>query len=80
MSSNTALLTNRVTYSIDVVRDEARRLVAKGIVSRHQPIYMLCNYISARDWACVESELTRNDFLLRDRICDLLGNECWDND
>lgn len=80
MISNTALLSNRVSYSIDVVRDEARRLVAKGIVSRHQPIYTLSNHISARDWVYVENELNRCDFLLRDRICDLLGNECWDND
>ncbi|PSB01993.1 DUF4327 family protein [Merismopedia glauca] len=80
MSSSTALLSNRVSYSIDVVRDEARRLVAKGIVSRQQPIYILCHYISAREWVCVENELDRCNFLLRDRIGDLLGNEHWDND
>ena len=80
MSPNTALLTNRVSYSIDVVRDEARRLVAKGVVGRQQPIYILCHHMSARDWVCVENELERSNFLLRDRIGDLLGNEQWDND
>jgi hypothetical protein len=80
MSSDTALLSHRVSYSIDVVRDEAKRLVAKGIVSRQQPIYLLCHHMSAREWVCVEQELERCNFLLRDRISDLLGNEEWDND
>jgi hypothetical protein len=80
MSPNAALLTGRVSYSIDVVRDEVRRLVAKGIVSRQQPIYILCHHISAREWVCVENELERCNYLLRDRIADLLGNEHWDND
>ncbi|MBD1939824.1 DUF4327 family protein [Microcoleus sp. FACHB-68] len=69
-----------VQYSIDVIKDEARELVSKGIVSRQQPIYSLCQYIPAREWACVENELERCNFLLRDRIGDLMGREVWDND
>ena len=69
-----------VQYSIDVIKDEARQLVSKGIVSRQQPIYSLCQYIPAREWACVETELERCNFLLRDRIGDLMGREVWDND
>lgn len=69
-----------IRYSIDVIQDEARQLVEKGIVSRQQPIYVLCQYIPAREWVCIEGELERCNFLLRDRIADLMGSEEWDND
>ncbi|MBW4654180.1 MAG: DUF4327 family protein [Kaiparowitsia implicata GSE-PSE-MK54-09C] len=69
-----------VQFSMNVLQDEARQLVQKGVVSRNQPIYVLCKYIPAREWACVECELEQFDFLLRDRIGDLLGREEWDND
>lgn len=69
-----------VPYSLDIIQDEARQLVQKGLVSRQQPIYILCQYIPAREWACIECELERCNFLLRDRIGDLLGREDWDND
>ena len=69
-----------VQYSLDVIRDEARQLVSKGVISRQQPIYTLCQYIPARDWVCGEEELEDCDYLLRDRIGDLIGCEKWDND
>jgi hypothetical protein len=69
-----------VQYSMGLIQDEARQLVQKGVISRTQPIYVLCQYIPAREWACVECVLENNDFLLRDRIADLLGREDWDND
>jgi len=69
-----------IPYSLDIIQDEARQLVQKGLVSRQQPIYILCQYIPAREWSCIESELERCDFLLRDRIGDLLGHEEWEND
>ena len=69
-----------IQYSLDLIQDEARELVRKGLVSRQQPIYILCQYIPAREWACIESELERCNFLLRDRIGDLVGREDWDND
>ena len=80
MSINTAPSTPTIRYSIDVIKEEARHLVAKGIISRQQPIYVLCQYIPAREWVCVECELERCDFMLRDRIGDLIGCEEWDND
>ena len=67
-------------YSIDMIQDEVRQLVDKGVVSRHQPIYVLCQYIPAREWVCVECELERCDYLLRDQIGDLIPSEEWDND
>ncbi len=69
-----------IQYSLDVIQEEARELVQKGVISRQQPIYTLCQYIPAREWVCVEYELEKCDFLLRDRIGDLIGREEWDND
>jgi hypothetical protein len=69
-----------VQYSLDVLKDEARHLVNKGLVRRQQPIYTLCQFIPPREWVCVECELERNDFLLRDPIIDLLGREDWEDD
>jgi Domain of unknown function (DUF4327) len=69
-----------VQYSLEVIQDEARQLVRKGILGRQQPIYTLCQYIPAREWTCVECELERCDILLRDRIGDLLGREDWGDD
>lgn len=69
-----------IQYSTNFIQDEARQLVQKGVVSRHQPIYVLCQYIPAREWTLVECELEKSCFLLRDRVGDLLGREDWEND
>lgn len=80
MSTKTFPSTISFRYSIDAIKDEARQLVDTGIVSRQQPIYILCQYIPAREWVCIECELERCDYLLRDRIGDLIGSQEWDND
>jgi len=72
--------TSVVKYDINAIKNEARQLVDKGLVDRQQPIYALCKYIPGREWVCVEIELEENDFLLRDRIIDLLGREDWQED
>ena len=69
-----------VDYSIDEIKNEARHLVERGIIDRHQPICILCEFIPPREWICVECELERNDYLLRDRICDLLSKDEWQED
>jgi hypothetical protein len=69
-----------VDYSIKNIKDEARHLVDRGIIDRHQPICVLCEFIPPREWTCVEWELEENDYLLRDRICDLLAKEDWEED
>ncbi|MEM9772524.1 MAG: DUF4327 family protein [Cyanobacteria bacterium P01_D01_bin.73] len=69
-----------VQYSLEFIKEEARSLVRHGRISRRQPIYVLCQYIPAREWNCVEAELERCDFLLRDCIGELLGHEEWSND
>ncbi|MFM9266055.1 DUF4327 family protein [Tychonema sp. BBK16] len=71
---------HKLQYSLDVIQDEARHLVHDGVLSRQQPIYTMCQFIPPREWACVECELEKCDFLLRDRIADLIGSEKWDND
>lgn len=75
-----AVIHSTVKYSIKVIQDEARNLVEKGLIDRHQPIYTMCQYIPAREWDWVECELEQNDFLLRDRVIDLLGREDWKED
>jgi uncharacterized protein YqgQ len=80
MSINTLSSANATRYTIEVIKEEARQLVEKGIISRKQPIYTLCQYIPAREWVCVECELERCDYLLRDRIGDLLSKETWESD
>jgi len=69
-----------VYYSVDVIQDEARQLVQKGVISRNQPIYALCQHIPSREWIWIEHELEKDGFLLRDSIGDLIGPEGWDND
>ena len=78
--SFSTLLESPLKYSIEMIKDEVRHLVDHGQVSRQQPIYVLCQYIPAREWVCVESELERCDYLLRDQIGDLIPSEIWDND
>jgi hypothetical protein len=69
-----------IQYPLSIIKDEARQLIQRGLVSRNQPIYILCQYIPAREWTCIETELERCNFLLRDRIGDLMGREDWEND
>lgn len=67
-------------YSLSALQDEVRQLVQKGMVSRHQAIYTLYEYIPPRAWAEVERELEQSNFLPRDRIGDLISHEEWAND
>jgi uncharacterized protein YqgQ len=67
-------------YTIEVIKQEASQLVDRGLLQRKSPIYHLCQYIPPREWHCVECELERNDYLLRDPILDLLGREDWEED
>ena len=69
-----------IDYSIDEIKDEARYLVDRGKVNINQPICVLCEFIPPREWICAECELERNDYLLRDHICDLLAPDAWSED
>ncbi len=79
--STTKLYPSSITsYTIESLKEEARQLIEKGILSRQQPIYTLCKYIPAREWVCIECELERGEYLLRDTIADLVAYENWEND
>ncbi len=67
-------------YSLEIIREEARQLLQAQKISRHQPIYILCQYIPARQWVGIEFELALADYLLRDSIGDLVSCESWHND
>jgi hypothetical protein len=67
-------------YTLGFIQDEVRELVQQGVVNRRQPISTLCRYIPSRDWSNFQQALEDNDYLLRDRIGDLLLPETWDND
>ncbi|HHP7229752.1 MAG TPA: DUF4327 family protein [Xenococcaceae cyanobacterium] len=80
MTISTTVPRSACRLSIDILRNEAKQLVEKGIISRSQPIYVLCEFLPAREWLGVECELERCDYLLRDRIGDLISCESWDSD
>lgn len=67
-------------YSIGTIREEAYSLVEGGIISLNQPLRILCEYLPARYWNKIECELERHDYLLRDRVIDLVGAIDWEND
>ena len=69
-----------INFSLDEIQNEARHLVEIGKINIHQPIKVLCEFIPAREWICAECELERNDYFLRDHICDLLACEEWSED
>ena len=80
MITKTLLTPPSINYSIEMIRDEVRQLLDKGLVTPHQPIYVLCQYIPPREWVGVECELEKCDYLLRDQIGDLIPAQIWDND
>ncbi len=67
-------------YSICDIQDEVRALVERGSVGRHHRIYELSRHFGDREWQKLESLLEQNDYLLRDRVIDLVGKETWLND
>ena len=66
-------------YEIEVIKQEALQLIKKRLVNDQQSIYTLCKYIPRHDWVNFELELEKNEFLLRDRIIDLLNHESWED-
>ncbi len=67
-------------YSIGAIRDEARELVERGSLDRHQCLLSLSKFFPEREWESVERELELNQYLLRDCIFDLVTNEEWATD
>ena len=69
-----------IKYDIEVIKEEALQLLKKRLVNRQQSIYTLYKYIHHCNWVNFELELEKNEFLLRDRIIDLLNHESWEDD
>ena len=67
-------------YSIFAIREEAIELVQNGVIALNQPIRILFEYLPAPQWNTIENELERYDYLLRDRIIDLIGKIDWKSD
>jgi predicted transcriptional regulator len=80
MITQTLTLSTSLSYSLTMIKDEVRQLLEKGLITRQQHIYHLCEYIPPREWSVVESELEKADFLLRDRIGELISTETWYDD
>ncbi|WP_072621118.1 DUF4327 family protein [Spirulina major] len=68
------------TYTLSALQDDARTLVQQGKVSRNEPIYTLLAHLPDREHTSFERELALHDYLLRDRIADLIPQERWQND
>jgi Domain of unknown function (DUF4327) len=67
-------------YSIIDLQDEVRELVMRGLVSPQQHIYELKQLVSDREWHNLERLFSEHEYILRDRIIDLIGKESWMND
>jgi len=67
-------------YTISTIRDEAANLLEMGVIALNQPLRILFEYLPAKQWNTIECELERHDYLLRDRIIDLVGKVDWDGD
>ncbi|MGV2829058.1 DUF4327 family protein [Myxosarcina sp. GI1(2024)] len=80
MITKATLAPTSVGYSLETIRDEVRHLVERGVIRRSQPLYVLCEYLPAREWLEVECQLERADYLLRDRVEDLIGGGQWSSD
>ncbi len=78
--NNTILSRPNLRYSIDTLKEEINYLLEKRIVERRQPLYVLLEHLPATKWLDIECELERCDYLLRDRIGDLVGDPQWRDD
>ena len=67
-------------YSIADFQDEIRAMVARGSVSRQQRIYELRRHFGDSAWYSFEQLLNLHEYLLKDYVTDLVGQESWVND
>lgn len=73
------MLTER-RYSISTIQEDVKALVEKGSLAKRHQIYSLARHYSNSEWKSIEKVLENNDYLLRDPVCDLIGQESWTND
>ena len=63
-----------------MIKQEVYSLLEIGIITIDQPLRILYDYLPAKQWNEIECELERYDYLLRDRIIDLVGKLEWESD
>jgi len=69
-----------VRFALPEICDQARWLVLRGKLSRHQAMAELAAFYSAAEWQGICEELTRHDFCLNNPVCELMAHEEWSND
>ena len=74
------MLQTRRWYSIHALRDEVHALISKGVLSKKTQLFSLSRHFDDETWKEVEHLLTQHEYLLRDSVCDLIGQESWLND
>lgn len=74
------MLQTQRRYSINAVKDEVKALVSKGMLSRKTQLFTLSRHFDNESWKEIEQLLAQNEYLLRDSVCDLVGQESWVND
>ncbi len=79
-STQSTVQVKPIRYTLEVLREEALTLVRKGILHPSQPIFTLCESLPPREWVEIERVLEEGEFLLRDRLGDLLAQMDWYND
>ena len=72
--------TSTKRYSIGAIKEEVSGLLEIGVISLHQPLRILCEYLPSQQWHKIEHELEQHDYLLRDHVIDLIGKLEWEND
>ncbi|WP_319423110.1 DUF4327 family protein [Pleurocapsa sp. FMAR1] len=75
-----AFVTSIKRYSIETIKEEVHSLIESGIITQNQPLKILYDYLPAQQWKNIECELEKHDYLLRDRIIDLVGKLKWESD
>lgn len=63
-----------------MIKQEVYSLLEIGVITIDQPLRILYDYLPAKQWNEIERELERYDYLLRDRIIDLVGKLEWESD
>ena len=83
MTTNTILPSQasfKYEYNFDLIVEEVKALLEKGVIDRFQRLYVLANYIPAREWLTVEMELEEKGYSLRDQVKEIVSKQRWEND
>lgn len=68
-------MTKIAHYDLEAIKQEALNLIEEKKIDPQQKIQCLCDFIPPRQWICIECELEKNDYFLRDSLMDLLDGQ-----